>query len=303
MDLLKSIEIFREVCKQMSFSQAAEQLNLVPSAVSRQISELEKHLGVRLLQRTTRSISLTDDGRRYLQKMDVISHNVHELRDLAGDDHHVEDHIRLTAPPILGSSFLNGVIDSYLQQYPDVSLSTTLVNREINLIEEGYDLALRVGTLDDSNLVARVVGQFPLSIVASLVYIDTHGEPKQPRDLMKHTCLINTLTQSPRRWGFQDGRRNFSIKVNGRCDANDDSLLQSMACSGLGIAYLPAIVVHDKVVKGELVSLLKGFIPDPLPISIVYPSRQFLSTAKRMLIDHLIANANSPVLFSKEFTV
>ena len=295
MNLLKSIEIFREVCKQMSFSQAAEQLNLVPSAVSRQINELEKHLGVRLLQRTTRSISLTDDGRRYLEKMEVISHNVQELRNLTGDDQRIEDHIRLTAPPILGPSFLNGVIDTYLQQYSDVSLSTTLVNREINLIEEGYDLALRVGTLDDSNLVARVVGQFPLAVVASPTYIDTYGEPKQPKDLTKHNCIINTLTQSPRRWQFQEGRRNFSIKVTGRCDANDDSVLQSMACSGLGIAYLPAIVVHHKIAKGELVSLLEDFIPAPLPISIVYPSRQFLSKAKRILIEHLVANISWPI--------
>jgi LysR family transcriptional regulator for bpeEF and oprC len=299
MDLLKSIEIFREVCKQMSFSQAAEQLNLVPSAVSRQISELEKQLGVRLLHRTTRSINLTEDGRRYLQKMNVISQSVHELRNLAGDDHHVEDHIRLTASPILGTSLLNGVIDSYLQLYPDVSLSTTLVNREINLIEEGYDLALRVGELDESNLVARVIGKFPLSVVASPGYIDVHGEPNQPKELMKHNCLINTLTQSPRRWGFQDGRRNFSIKVDGRFDANEDTILQSMACSGLGIAYLPAIVVHDKVAEGDLIPMLKDFIPNPLPISVVYPSRHFLSTAKRMLIDHLIANANSPILFHK----
>ena len=299
MDLLKSIEIFREVCKQMSFSQAAERLNLVPSAVSRQISELEKYLGVRLLQRTTRSISLTDDGRRYLKKMNVISQSVHDLDSLNSDDDDIEDHIRLTAPPILGPSFLNGVIDSYLQQYPDVSLSTTLVNREINLVEEGYDLALRVGTLDDSNLVARVVGQFSLSVVASPAYLDAHDEPKHPKEIINHDCLINTLTQSPRRWGFQDGRRHFSVKVNGRYEANADSMLQSMACSGLGIAYLPSIVVHDSIVKDELVSILKEFIPDPLPVSIVYPSRQFLSTAKRKLIDHLIANAASSILFTK----
>jgi len=299
MDLLKSIVIFQEVCKQMSFSQAAEQLNLVPSAVSRQISELEKQLGVRLLQRTTRSISLTDDGRRYLQKMDVISQSVHELKNLNGDDDHVEDHIRLTAPPILGTPFLNGAIDSYLQQYPDVSLSTTLVNREINLIDEGYDLALRVGTLDDSNLVARMVGQFPLSIVASPAYIETHGQPIHPKELVKHNCIINTLTQSPHRWGFREGRRNFSIKVDGRCDANDDTILQFMACSGLGVAYLPTIVIHNNIAKGELVPILKDFIPNPLPVSIVYPSRQFLSTAKRILIEHLIAHATSSALFRK----
>jgi LysR family transcriptional regulator for bpeEF and oprC len=299
MNLLKSIEIFREVCKQMSFTQAAEQLNLVPSAVSRQINELEKHLGVRLLQRTTRSISLTDEGRRYLQKMDVVSQSVHDLNNLNSDDAHIEDHIRLTAPPILAVPFLKGVIGTYLQQHPDVSLSTTLVNRQINLIEEGYDLALRVGTLDDSSLVARAVGQFPLSIVASPAYIETHGEPAHPKELVKHNCIINTLAQSPRRWGFRDGRRNFSIKVNGRCDANDDIMLRSIACSGLGIAYLPAIVVRDNIDNGELVPILNDFIPDPLPVSVVYPSRQFISTAKRILIDHLIANATSPVQFGE----
>jgi len=297
MNLLKSIEIFREVCKQMSFTQAAERLNLVPSAVSRQISELEKHLGVRLLQRTTRSISLTDEGRRYLQKMDVISQSVHDLNNLKSDDAHIEDHIRLTAPPILSVGFLKGVIDTYLQQHPDVSLSTTLVNRQINLIDEGYDLALRVGALDDSSLVARVVGQFPLSIVASPAYIETYGEPAHPKELVKHNCIINTLTQSPRRWGFRDGRRNFSVKVDGQCDANDDIMLRSIACSGLGIAYLPAIVVHDNIANGELVPILSDFIPVPLPVSVVYPSRQYLSTAKRMLIDHLITNATSPIQF------
>jgi len=279
----------------MSFTRAAEQLNLVPSAVSRQINELEKHLGVRLLQRTTRSISLTDEGRRYLKRMDVISQSVQDLNDLSSDDAHIEDHIRLTAPPILGVPFLKGVIDTYLQQHPDVSLSTTLVNRQINLIEEGYDLALRVGTLEDSSLVAREVGQFPLAVVASPDYIETHGEPAHPRELAKHNCIINTSPQSPRRWGFKDGRRDFSIKVDGQCDANDDSMLRFIACSGLGIAYLPAIVVHDNITKGTLVPILNEFVPDPLPVSVVYPSRQFLSAAKRILIEHLIANATAPV--------
>ena len=189
---------------------------------------------------------------------------------------------------------LNGVIGTYLQQHPNVSLSSTLVNRQINLVEEGYDLALRVGTLDNSSLVARVVGKFPMSIVASPVYLETLGVPVHPKELVKHNCIINTLTQSPRRWGFREDRRSFSIKVDGRCDANDDAILQSMACSGLGIAYLPAIVVHENIAR-----YLNKFIPDPLPVSVVYPSRQFLSTAKRILIDRLIASAESSVLFWK----
>jgi len=295
MDLLKSIEIFREVCKQMSFSQAANQLNLVPSAVSRQISELEKHLGVRLLQRTTRSISLTEDGKRYLQKMDAISQGVRELKGQPGKDQSSEEHIRLTAPPIFGPEFLGEALNSYMQQYPFVTISTTMMNREINMIEEGYDLALRVGELEDSNLVARTVGEFSLSVVASPEYIEHYKKPKHPKDLVNHNCIINTLTKSPRRWMFQEGGRKFSVKVDGRCIANDDMMLQSYACSGLGIAFLPSYVTSEQVDKGNLKLILKKFIPDPLPISVVYPSRHLLSTAKRNLIDHLIDGAEHSI--------
>ena len=298
MDLLKSIDVFREVCKQMSFSQAANRLNLVPSAVSRQINELEKHLGVRLLQRTTRSINLTEDGRRYLQKMDAISQSVRELKGQTGEDQNNEEHIRITAPPILGPQFLTDVLNSYMQQHPYVSISTTMLNREIDLIEEGYDLALRVGELEDSNMIARVVGMFSLSVVASPKYIENHGTPMHPKELASRNCIINTLTRSPRRWSFREGGRRFSVKVDGQCAANDDMLLQSFACSGLGIAFLPTYVTWDHVDKGNLIRLLEEYIPDPLPIAVIYPSRHLLSTAKRNLIDHLIENAEQGIFSS-----
>jgi len=288
MDIIKSIEIFREVCKQMSFNRAASQLNLVPSAVSRQVNELEKHLGVRLLLRTTRSIRLSEEGKQYLQKMDKIIQSVDELKNKPSEEQAIQDHIRLTAPPILGTEILHDVLNKYLQEYPDVSLSVTLVNREINLIEEGYDIALRVSQLEDSNLVARTVGKFPLSVVASKSYIKTHGKPKHPKDLVKHNCIINTLTQTPRRWRFKEGKRNLSVKVKGQYDANDDKLLLSFVCTGLGIAYLPTYVVRDQINKGNLITLLQNFVVEPIPVSIVYPSRHFLSIAKQKLIEHFI---------------
>ena len=296
MNLLKSIEVFREVCKQMSFSRAANQLNLVPSAVSRQISELENYLEVRLLQRTTRSIRLTENGRRYLQKMDAISQDVRDLKGLTDDGQNSEEHIRITAPPIFGQQFLADTLNSFMQQHPHVSLSVTMINREINLIEEGYDLALRVSELEDSSMVARVIGSFSLSVVASPEYLEKHGVPKHPKDLVNHYCIINALTKLPRRWGFREGGRKLSVKVDGRFVANDDMLLQSFACSGHGIAFLPTLVVHNQVDRGKLVPLLQDFIPKPLPIAIVYPSRHFLSTTKRELIDQLIAVAKQNAL-------
>jgi LysR family transcriptional regulator for bpeEF and oprC len=223
--------------------------------------------------------------------MDAISQSVRELKGQSGEDQSREEHIRITAPPIFGPQFLADALNSYMQQHSYVSISTTMVNREINLIEEGYDLALRVGKLEDSNMVARVVGRFSLSVVASPEYIEIHGVPDHPKDLVARNCIINTLTKSPRRWGFRQGGRKFSVKVDGRCVANDDRLLQSFACSGLGIAFLPTYVTCDQVGKGDLILLLEKFIPDPLPIAVVYPSRHLLSTAKRNLIDHLIENA------------
>jgi LysR family transcriptional regulator for bpeEF and oprC len=288
MDLLKSIAVFREVCKQMSFSQAADRLNLVPSAVSRQISELEKYLGVRLLQRTTRSIGLTDEGRRYLQKMEAISESVRELRNLSPDNDRIDGHIRLTAPPLFGPQFLTDALDAYLHAYPKVSVSTTLVNRDVDLIDEGYDIALRVGTLKDSNLVARVIGKFSLSVVASPGYIEANGAPRHPRDLVTHRCLINTLARSPRRWGFRQGKRKFTVKVDGMSEVNDDIVLRHFASSGLGIAYLPSYFVRDQIDGDRLTLLLEEFQAEPLPICIIYPSRQLLSPAKRVLIDHLM---------------
>jgi LysR family transcriptional regulator for bpeEF and oprC len=296
MDLLKSMAVFHEVCSRMSFSQAAKELNLAPSAVSRQVSELERFLGVRLLERTTRSIGLTDEGRRYLRKMDSIIQEVQVLKAMSGESGRVEGHIRLTAPPVLGPMYLQAALGSFLCQYPGVSVSAVFVNRESNLIEEGYDLAVRIGVPVDSNLVAREIGRFPLGVVASPGYIKAHGKPRHPRDLARHNCLINTLTQAPRRWRFRDGRRVFSIKVDGRCDVNDDSMLQALARAGQGVAYLPAWPLQDDLNKRKLVPLLEEYLLEALPISIVYPSRQLLGTAKRRLIDHLLEYAQQQPL-------
>jgi LysR family transcriptional regulator for bpeEF and oprC len=291
MDLLKSIDVFREVCKQMSFSRAANQLNLVPSAVSRQITELEKHLGVRLLQRTTRSVTLTEEGKRYLHKMESITEAVYDLKGETEETHDTNETIRITAAPLLGSQYLSDTLGTFIEQHPSVSISTTLVNREINLVEEGYDLALRVGELKESNLVARRVGSFSVSAVATPRYLESYGKPKHPKELAHHNCIINTLINSPGRWAFQENGRNFTVKVDGRFDANDDFLLRSFACSSFGVAFLPSYLVREQLANGELIPLLNGFIHKPLPISVVYPSRHLLSKAKRDLINDFIINS------------
>lgn len=293
MDLLKSIHVFRTVCTVMSFSKAATQLNLVPSAVSRQISELEKYLGVRLLQRTTRSIHLTEQGQQYLEKMEQICEHVHALTHIHKQEKSLLGHIRITAPPILGAKFLNTVIPTYLKSYPNVSISVVLLNREVDLIEEGYDFAIRIGILNDSSLIARKIAHFPLSVVASPDYLAMAGEPQHPKELIKHNCLINTLTQAPYRWQFRENKRYFSVKVKGDFEANDDEMLQSLASSGAGIAYLPTYFVKEKINTGELISILDDFVKTSTSVFMVYPTRQFIHPTHQAFIEQVIKSAEN----------
>lgn len=288
MNLLKSIEIFQTVCKYKSFSKAANYLNIVPSAVSRQINELEQHLGIRLLNRTTRSISLTNDGRRYLQKMTSITQQVDELESLSSDETVIQDHINLTAVPSLGENILLNAINEYIKKYPKVSLSLNLVNREVSIVEEGYDFAFRVGSLNDSSMVSRQIYSFPFVVVASPNYLSEFGSPSSPDELIKHNCIINTIMRNPYRWEFVEGKRRFTVKVKGSIEANNDSMQCGFSVAGLGISYVPKFIVKDQINKGQLVQLLTQYTPEPLPISIVYPTQKYLSTAKRKFIDTLV---------------
>ena len=207
---------------------------------------------------------------------------------LNSDQGRVEGHIRITAPAILGPPYLCSIFSDFLKKFPNVSISTTFVNREVNLIEEGFDLALRVGDLTDSNLISRPISEFPMALVASPKYLGENAPPKHPKDLANHNCLINTLLQAPRRWRFRDQQRSFTVKVDGQYQANDDMMLLSLSCTGNGIAYLPGLLLEQHLKQGELVLLLTEYIHKPSPISIVYPSRHHLTNAKRQLIECLV---------------
>ncbi|GGP58342.1 hypothetical protein GCM10009347_25960 [Shewanella algicola] len=181
MDLLKSIQVFQQVAKHQSFSRAADELNLVPSAVSRQISELEKWLDIRLINRTTRTLNLTDDGHAYLAKMASIMTQVEDLKSTAQQSQHLTGSIKLTAPMMMGQYVLPNALAEFKRQHPHIQLSLSLVNRKVDLIEEGFDLALRVGHLADSSMIARSIGQMQFKTVASSGYLALRGIPNHPK--------------------------------------------------------------------------------------------------------------------------
>ncbi|ROS05402.1 LysR family transcriptional regulator for bpeEF and oprC [Sinobacterium caligoides] len=289
MDLFKAITTFQQVVKHKSFSAAANAMNLVPSAVSRQVSELEKWLGVRLLHRTTRSIGLTSEGRAYLAKMALISQNVAELKGEMLSTTELAGELRLTAPLILGKHVLTPVLSQFSEQYPEIDLSLFLTNRVVDLAEESYDLALRVGDLADSSLVARTLGEYQVKTLATPGYIERYGKLETPEQLKHHRCLINSAKHTPRRWLYQIDGKPVQAKVRGEIESNDPECLLAFCLQSRGIVQLPDFLASPLVKKGELVELLGQYTPPPQPVTLLFTSTKLMGPAHREMIDFLVS--------------
>ncbi|AQS35412.1 transcriptional regulator, LysR family [Shewanella psychrophila] len=288
MDLLKSISTFQLVVEYKSFSGAAQAMNLVPSAVSRQVSELEKWLGVRLLQRTTRSIGLTSEGRSYLAQMALISQSVAELKGAIPSSTELKGDLRITAPLILGKYVLPSVLSEFSNQHPEVNLSLFLTNRNVNLAEEGYDLALRVGNLPDSGLIARTLGEYRIKTLASPSYLERYGVILTPQELKDHRCLINNARHTPRRWLYQIDDNPIQVKVDGDIESNDSECLLEFCLQGQGIIQLPTFQVRHLIEKGELVELIPEYSAPPQQVSLLFTSNKLMGPVQRALIDFLV---------------
>ncbi|WP_282114527.1 LysR family transcriptional regulator [Pseudoalteromonas arctica] len=292
MDLLKSIQVFEQVAQQQSFSRAAESLNLVPSAVSRQINELEKWLDIRLINRTTRSLSLTEDGKAYLLKLSDIRAQVSELRRSKTQQQQIKGLIKITAPIMIGQYMLPVALAEFKELHQDVDLAISLMNRKVELVEEGFDLAIRVGHLNDSTMVARNIGNMRFKTVASPHYINTHGMPSTPKDLKNHRCLINTAVTNAKRWSYLIDGKSTVIKVAGSLEVNDSQSLKAFAIANQGIAQLPSFYVDAAIQSGELIEILSDYVPSPLPVNLLYPSQRLLSPTVRALVDYLVPFLN-----------
>lgn len=293
MDVLRSMEIFEKVAQEQSFSRAAEKLNLVPSAVSRQVSELEKWLNVRLINRTTRALHLTDEGRRYLQKMSHISAQIAELRNLGKQEESLTGHIKITAPVMLGQHEIPELLSRFQKQHPDVSISLTLMNRKVDMVEEGYDIAIRAGHLPDSNLYARKVGEVSFKTVASPGYLKNSPPLTYPQDLHDHNCIVNSAMNNPGRWAYRMGDKHKIYKIDGNIESNDSTCILGFVIAGQGVARLPGNYLQHALDSGALVEVLEEYRSQPLPVHILYPSNRLMSVTLRVLIDFLVANFNS----------
>lgn len=290
---LNEIHIFARVVDAGSFTGAARELGMPKSTVSRKVSELEARLGARLLQRTTRSLSLTDAGRAYYQHAARIVGEIEEAEQAIG---RMQDTprglLRVTAP--LNFDFLGPMVTAFLERYPEVRLDMLCADRVVHLVEEGFDLAVRAGPLADSSLIARQLGSMPSFVVASPAFVARCGRPETPRDLERLECIAFSAGPQRARWILERGSERAAVPVGARFAVNDFELLHAAATGGLGAAMLPVYRCLADLRAGRLERLLPGWSSPAVPIHAVYPSTRHLSPKVRAFLDHLGAAMTPP---------
>jgi DNA-binding transcriptional LysR family regulator len=286
MDRFDAMQALVAVADLQGFAPAARKLGLSPSAVTRLIAALEDHLGARLLQRTTRSVTLTDVGARYLERARRILADVEEAEGSAQDERaRPGGRLVVSAPIGFGRLHVSPVMTAYLMRYPEVSGELRLSDRMINLVEDGVDLAIRIGHLADSSLVARHVGEMRRIVVASNDYLERRGEPKLPEAIESHETIQFGATAAPPDWRFVDDGREIRVACTPRFVTNSADAAIQYAEQGGGLTWVLAYQAAEAIKAGRLRIVLAKFERPPLPIHIVYPTSRLLSAKVRTFID------------------
>ncbi|WP_394851164.1 LysR family transcriptional regulator [Pendulispora rubella] len=292
---LNQMSIFAAVVEAGTFTAAAKALGMPKSTVSKRISELEDRLGCRLLHRTTRRVKLTAVGCSYHAECQRIVADARAAdRTVAARDGSLQGIVRVTAPWLL-AEIVAPAMHRFLRENENVSLEVWITNRVVDLIEEGVDLAIRPGSLTDSSLVARRLGEVEHCICASPDYLERHRTVTKPSDLRTHACIAFGRMGTKRTWSFERDGKKTLVAVNGRYAVTSGALMHRAALAGLGIASVPKFVVEDDLASGRLVRLLENWTTGRGAVHLVYPSGRHLSPAVRGLLDVLVSTfGNNP---------
>lgn len=293
---LNAIAIFVKVAALESFSAAARHLGLPVSTVSRKVSGLEKELGVRLLERSTRKLRLTDVGSAYFQhcvraveEFEVANLTVSNMRaDVSGT-------LRLSAPPNIANPILITLVGGFQKQYPEVKVKILITERHVDLIEDGVDLALRVGELKDASFVARRLVSYRPILCASPGYLRACGSPSHPADLAQHRCITWSAWFEPVVWKFQCQSDSYKVQISGQIALNDFAGIQKAVEEGLGIAEIPSIVCGGAIESGTLVEVLPEWRFAPTRLNAIYLSNRHLSRLVRLFLDFCLAEIHHVV--------
>jgi DNA-binding transcriptional LysR family regulator len=286
--LLAGVSVLAAVVEGGSFVQAADILGLSASGVSRAIARLEARIGARLLDRTTRSVQLTDEGRRFYEQVGPMLSTIEEAAVLAsGSSSAVRGRLRVDIDPFFARQLLTERLDAFLKCYPDLSLE--LITRENvgDLIADGIDVAMRFGELMPSSLIARKLLETRVLTVASPDYIRRHGRPKHPGDLTKHACILfrDPATGRPFPWEFHKGRKVLAVNVTGRLVVSDVGNMHSACLAGVGVAQILALGLQELLDQGLLVDLFPDWPDEVFPLYALYPSRHQPAAKVRAFID------------------
>ncbi|SDV51196.1 LysR family transcriptional regulator [Chitinasiproducens palmae] len=291
MPRLKQIQTFVDVAARGSLSAAAQAEGVVPAIVGRRLNALEERLGVKLLIRTTRRVSLTREGELFLEDCQRILGELEEAEESIGAGiAAASGHLRVTAPAGFGRQHVAPLMPAFLETFPAVTLSLDLSDRVVDLVEEGYDCAVRLGDLPDSTLSAVRLGETPRVCVASPTYLARHGTPATPNDLHRHRCLV--LGDGPHRqrgWTFTVDRKPLTVRVDGAMRCSDGAVIHAWCLAHQGLAWRSWWEVGEDVRAGRLVPVLDRHAAPPTGIHAVFPHRRHLPARVRALLDHLRA--------------
>lgn len=286
MDRLHELEVFVAVADAGGFAKAGTRLRLSPPAVTRAISALEERLGAPVFNRTTRSLTITDVGQRFLESARRILSDLDSAeKEAVGEMAVPHGHLTVTASVTFGRSALTPVVCAFLSEHPRVTVSVLLLDRVANLVEEGIDLAVRISHLPDSNLIAKKIGTVRRILVASPDYLARRGVPEAPTELRHHSMIAFSSLTPNREWRFLDGKRGDSVSFVPRLEINDAAAAIAAAEMGDGITVALSYMVADKIRDGRLAPVLDSFTPAPVPVHLVYPQSRLVSSKLRAFVD------------------
>ena len=287
MDTLDGMRTIIAVVETGSFTAASERLGLSKALVSKYVAVVEKRLQVRLFNRTTRRLAVTEAGHNYYQQALPLLQEFNELEDSVGSDS-ASGLLRISAPVAIGEMLLAPKLPQFLQQQPNIQIELKLADRRINMLEEGIDIRLMTGTPNDSNLVAKSLGYLPSALCASNNYLQQHGTPQEPADLSQHSCIIDSNFRIGAHWPLtsKSGERT-TVEVNSRIAANSPKAVKAIAVADGGIAIVPRFIIEGELNSGELTEVLPRYSSLEFGLHALYPHRRYLSKKVRAFIDFL----------------
>lgn len=288
MDKLSAIRAFLLVVQTGSFSAAAREQGTTQATISKKVAALEEKMGVKLLFRTSRELSLTEVGQEYFHRCVSIVSELDEAESNARSQmERPTGELRISAPVVFGRTFIGPILAEFLQDYPELKVNLHLSDQHVDLIGERIDVAIRAKQLEDSTLIARHLFDNPMVLVAAPSYLEKSDMLTKPEQLQTHNCILYSMHKTINIWHFDLGEQSLSIPVSGNCRCDNGDVILQLAIGGTGIAQLPIWMVHEFIESGQLVTVLDEYQVKPLPFNAVYPQNRYVPLKVRSFVNFI----------------